>query len=176
MLDPVAFMSPNANSSTSAPVGRGLPGFVRLAAWKSLRSLKSSWFAQNWRIGSSVAWQPTHSVPATAWLASSPAAENGMIVFSAVNACPSATSKVGKAGKKAPATTKSPSPAREWQTNVADRDSADFVPYSIDKTFEPGQLVSHPKFGSGYVKEALASQKLCVLFKDGPRTLVHGRT
>jgi hypothetical protein len=88
----------------------------------------------------------------------------------------SASAKAGKAGKKAPsATTKSPSPAREWQTNVADRDSADFVPYSIHKTFEPGQLVSHPKFGSGYVKEALASQKLCVLFKDGPRTLVHGR-
>jgi hypothetical protein len=88
-----------------------------------------------------------------------------------------ASSKAGKAGKKAAtATTKSPSPVREWQTNVADRDSAEFVPYSIDKTFEPGQLVSHPKFGSGYVKEALASQKLYVLFKDGPRTLVHGRT
>jgi len=71
---------------------------------------------------------------------------------------------------------KSPSPAREWQTNVADRDSAEFVPYSIHTTFEPGQLVSHPKFGPGYVKETLASQKLCVLFKDGPRTLVHART
>jgi hypothetical protein len=88
-----------------------------------------------------------------------------------------ASSKAGaKSGKKAAATTtKSPSPAREWQTNVADRDSADFVPYSIHKTFAPGQLVSHPKFGSGYVKETLAAQKLCVLFKDGPRTLVHGR-
>jgi hypothetical protein len=87
------------------------------------------------------------------------------------------SSKVaGKSGKKSTATsTKSPSPAREWQTNVADRDSADFVPYSIHKTFAPGQLVSHPKFGSGYVKETLAAQKLCVLFKDGPRTLVHGR-
>jgi hypothetical protein len=71
---------------------------------------------------------------------------------------------------------KSPSAAREWQTNVADRDSAEFVPYSIHTTFEPGQLVSHPKFGSGYVKETLASQKLCILFKDGPRTLVHGRS
>lgn len=71
---------------------------------------------------------------------------------------------------------KSPSPAREWQTNVADRDSSDFVPYSIHTTFEPGQLVDHPKFGWGYVKETLASQKLCILFKDGPRTLVHGRS
>lgn len=89
----------------------------------------------------------------------------------------SASSGGAKAGKKASAVApKSPSPAREWQTNVADRDSSDFVPYSIHKTFEAGQLVDHPKFGWGYVKETLASQKLCVLFKDGPRTLVHGRT
>jgi hypothetical protein len=87
------------------------------------------------------------------------------------------SSSRSKATKKAAVTTaKAPSAAREWQTNVADRDSAEFVPYSIHKTFAAGQLVSHPKFGSGYVKEALASQKLCVLFKDGPRTLVHGRS
>jgi hypothetical protein len=85
--------------------------------------------------------------------------------------------KASKSAKKSTlTTTKSPSPAREWQTNVADRDSTEFVPYSIHTTFEPGQLVSHPKFGPGYVKETLASQKLCVLFKDGPRTLVHARS
>lgn len=89
----------------------------------------------------------------------------------------------GKAGSAAKSSKKgsaiapkSPSPAREWQTNVADRDSTEFVPYSIHTTFEPGQLVSHPKFGSGYVKETLQAQKLCILFKDGPRTLVHGRS
>jgi hypothetical protein len=78
--------------------------------------------------------------------------------------------------KSSTSTAKSPSPAREWQTNVADKDSTEFVPYSIHTTFEPGQLVSHPKFGPGYVKETLAAQKLCILFKDGPRTLVHART
>jgi hypothetical protein len=89
----------------------------------------------------------------------------------------SSTSSSSKTGKKAPLTApKAPSAAREWQTNVADRDSAEFVPYSIHTTFEPGQLVSHPKFGPGYVKETLASQKLCILFKDGPRTLVHARS
>jgi hypothetical protein len=87
------------------------------------------------------------------------------------------SSSAAKSSKKgaAAAAVKSPSAAREWQTNVADRDSREFVPYSIHTTFEPGQLVDHPKFGWGYVKETLASQKLCVLFKDGPRTLVHGR-
>lgn len=92
------------------------------------------------------------------------------------SAASSAKSSATKSAKKSSVTgAKSASPAREWQSTVGDRDSADFVPYSIHTTFEPGQLVSHPKFGSGYVKETLASQKLCILFKDGPRTLVHGR-
>jgi hypothetical protein len=86
-----------------------------------------------------------------------------------------APSKASKKAAGAAAAVRSPSAAREWQTNVADRDSREFVPYSIHSTFEPGQLVDHPKFGWGYVKETLASQKLCILFKDGPRTLVHGR-
>lgn len=90
----------------------------------------------------------------------------------------SGATKTAKSPSKksaASAAVKSPSAAREWQTNVAERDSREFVPYSIHTTFEPGQLVDHPKFGWGYVKETLAAQKLCVLFKDGPRTLVHGR-
>lgn len=87
-----------------------------------------------------------------------------------------ATTAVGKAPKKPTGAPKVTVAAREWQANVGDRDSAEFLPYSIHTTFETGQLVAHPKFGSGYVKETLASQKLCVLFKDGPRTLVHGRT
>jgi hypothetical protein len=80
-----------------------------------------------------------------------------------------------KAPKKAGASPKLSGTVREWQATVGDRDSTEFVPYSIHTTFETGQLVTHPKFGSGYVKETLASQKLCILFKDGPKTLVHGR-
>lgn len=79
------------------------------------------------------------------------------------------------AKKAAAAAPKAASAAREWQTNVGNRDSSDFLPYSIHSTFEVGQLVEHPKFGSGYVKETMNAQKLCILFKDGPRTLVHGR-
>ena len=87
----------------------------------------------------------------------------------------SGSSGASASKKAASATSKAASGTREWQANVADRDSSDFLPYSIHTTFQTGQLVSHPKFGSGYVKETLSSQKLCVLFKDGPRTLVHGR-
>jgi hypothetical protein len=81
-----------------------------------------------------------------------------------------------KTGKKAAAAPKATNAAREWQATVGERPSSEFVPYSIHRTFEPGQLVLHPKFGSGFVKETLASHKLCVMFKDGPKTLVHGMT
>jgi hypothetical protein len=86
-----------------------------------------------------------------------------------------AAASSGRAAKKpAAAKTGGHSNAREWQLNVANKDSTDFLPYSIHRTFEVGQLVNHPKFGEGYVKEALTAQKLCVLFRDGPRTLIHG--
>lgn len=88
----------------------------------------------------------------------------------------SIASKTSKKPSRGSSSTKGASGSREWQTNVADRNAADFLPYSIHQTFEPGQLVKHPKFGSGYVKETLDAHKLCVLFKDGPRTLVHGRS
>ena len=90
---------------------------------------------------------------------------------------PGPTSLAGpRASKKnASPAPKATSGMREWQANVADRDSSDFLPYSIHTTFQTGQLVNHPKFGSGLVKETLASRKLSILFKDGPRTLVHGR-
>jgi hypothetical protein len=67
------------------------------------------------------------------------------------------------------------SSAREWQANVANKDSTEFLPYSIHKTFEVGQLVNHPKFGEGFVKEALTAQKMSVVFRDGQRTLIHGQ-
>ena len=98
---------------------------------------------------------------------------NGSAAASSEKAESAASS--GRAAKKpAAAKTGGHSNAREWQLNVANKDSTDFLPYSIHKTFEVGQLVNHPKFGEGYVKEALTAQKLCVLFRDGPRTLIHG--
>ncbi len=91
-------------------------------------------------------------------------------------AAPNASgTKTAKATKKSTATPRIGSSAREWQATVGDRSSSEFLPYSIHTTFETGQLVTHPKFGSGFVKETLDSQKLCILFKDGPKTLVHGR-
>jgi hypothetical protein len=66
----------------------------RFPAGKSLRSLKSSWLPQNWRIGSRLLWQPTHSEPATACVESSPSWLSGTMTESLVNDCPSAASNV----------------------------------------------------------------------------------
>lgn len=65
---------------------------------------------------------------------------------------------------------------REWQEATSNRDPSEFLPYAMTSTFEPGQLVMHPKFGEGLVREELAPQKLSIVFKDGPKTLVHSRS
>jgi hypothetical protein len=95
-------------------------------------------------------------------------AERGDAASSGRSSKKSSTAKAGSSGGGT-------SNAREWQANVANKDSTEFLPYSIHKTFEVGQLVNHPKFGEGYVKEALTTQKMSVLFRDGPRTLIHGQ-
>lgn len=64
---------------------------------------------------------------------------------------------------------------REWHDRVASRDANEFVPYSIRATFESGQLIRHPKFGRGIVKEAVGEQKVSVVFEDAVRTLIQGR-
>src|SRR5262245_24782739 len=95
MLPPAAFTDPNA-STPPVVDGRGFapPPVNRLAAGKSLRSLKSYSAAQNWRSGSKLLWQPKHSVPATEWFMSRPGMLSGVMLFALVNDCPSATSSV----------------------------------------------------------------------------------
>jgi hypothetical protein len=65
---------------------------------------------------------------------------------------------------------------RDWQALVGDKDVSAFLPYSMSKTYTAGQLVEHPKFGRGYVKEALGTTKVAIVFREGPRTLIQGKT
>jgi hypothetical protein len=64
---------------------------------------------------------------------------------------------------------------RDWQALVGDKDASEFSTYSMSSTYIAGQLLSHPKFGLGYVKEALDGTKVAVVFREGARTLIHGR-
>jgi hypothetical protein len=79
--------------------------------------------------------------------------------------------------------TKSPAPrARaeserqlEWERRIAGNALDAFKRYTIDKVFEADDLISHKKFGEGYVVEVVDPKKVTIMFKDGLRTLAHGQ-
>ena len=56
-----------------------------------------------------------------------------------------------------------------------DKDASEFSTYSMSSTYTAGQLVAHPKFGRGYVKEALDATKVAIVFREGARTLIQGK-
>ncbi len=61
-----------------------------------------------------------------------------------------------------------------WESHVAGKDPANFTPFTIDKRFEVGALVSHKRFGQGCVVE-VKDGKIDVLFREGRRLLAHAR-
>lgn len=90
---------------------------------------------------------------------------------------PKAAKKKATAKKAAGRTTISATTImREWQEATSNKDPSEFLPYSMTSTFEIGQLVMHPKFGEGLVRESLAPHKLSIVFKDGPKTLIHSQS
>jgi hypothetical protein len=84
-----------------------------------------------------------------------------------------ATSKTAK-----PRTARAASEAKTaatWETQVSGKDPSHFIPFSIEKRFEEGNLISHKRFGQGCVVEVLQDGKINVLFREGHRLLVHAR-
>ena len=65
---------------------------------------------------------------------------------------------------------------RAWEKAIMGKSPDDFTGYHISESFRQGQLVRHKKFGDGVVIELLEDGKVQVLFEDGAKTLVHGRT
>ena len=75
------------------------------------------------------------------------------------------------ASKKAPR----PSNARaQWEQQV--RSGRPIRRYSISDRFSLGDLVTHKKFGDGYVSGLVGEGKVTIAFLDGERTLIHGAT
>jgi hypothetical protein len=70
--------------------------------------------------------------------------------------------------KKAPKTTNA---RAEWERQV--RSGRPMRRYTINETFDVGDLVTHKKFGDGYVVSILGDGKLTIAFLDGERTLIH---
>jgi hypothetical protein len=64
---------------------------------------------------------------------------------------------------------------RKWQKAVGDKPDANLVPYAPTRTYAPEEVLAHQTLGSGVVLRIVDASKIEVLFRDGPRTLIHGR-
>lgn len=47
--------------------------------------------------------------------------------------------------------------------------------YSMRETFQPGEQISHPRFGVGLVERSSEPGKMSVIFSDGPRVLAQAK-
>jgi hypothetical protein len=64
---------------------------------------------------------------------------------------------------------------RKWNKLVGDKESDGLQAYSANQAFAPDELLTHPKLGAGIVMRVVDGTKIEVLFREGLRTLVHGR-
>lgn len=82
-------------------------------------------------------------------------------------------------GTRAPAekklTKKAAAAVADWESKVLGHSPNEFTAYTVKDTFKKGQLLRHKTFGDGYVADVLDDNKLNVVFRDGSKTLVHGR-
>ncbi|HEY8943732.1 MAG TPA: hypothetical protein VIM73_05695 [Polyangiaceae bacterium] len=60
-----------------------------------------------------------------------------------------------------------------WASRTLGQAVDAFTKYSMERTFRPGELVMHPKFGEGYVEQVLEGGKVDVVFRDGHKILAH---
>ncbi len=65
---------------------------------------------------------------------------------------------------------------RKWQKAVGERPPGELVPYVMTRVYAPDELVHHPSLGNGIVLRIVEGSKVEILFRDGPKTLIHART
>jgi len=63
----------------------------------------------------------------------------------------------------------------DWEARVVGQPVTAFSRYSMSKSYSPGELIHHPKFGDGYVATVVDGGKISIVFKDGAKTLAHGQ-
>ncbi len=85
-----------------------------------------------------------------------------------------ATTKASKTAKTAKPRAASRA-ASDWESRISGQSLATFTRYSMDQTFKVDQLVTHKKFGEGYVTSLPSPGKVTIAFRDGERTLIHGK-
>ncbi len=62
-----------------------------------------------------------------------------------------------------------------WEEFFAKHHERHAKPYNFGEAYRENAMVTHPKFGVGFVSEVVSDSKLEVTFKDGRRVLVHNR-
>ena len=100
---------------------------------------------------------------------------HGMHAYHPVKA-PKSPSAAKVAGNKAAAPRKAkadPEAAAraEWAELQPEMDSAQAIPYDMNRTYRLKNLISHPNFGLGIVQLVIAPNKIDVLFRDGKKRL-----
>lgn len=62
-----------------------------------------------------------------------------------------------------------------WEQVMAKHAKKQPKPYQLGEYFKEMEVLSHPKFGVGFVTENIGDDKIEVTFKDDKRVLVHNR-
>jgi hypothetical protein len=65
--------------------------------------------------------------------------------------------------------------ASQYEKLLEGNDMSAVKPYSPKEKYNSGDVVEHPTFGLGVTMVLKEGAKIEVLFKDGPKLLVHGR-
>ncbi len=60
-----------------------------------------------------------------------------------------------------------------WEQRLAERHSADLVPYQTVKSFKKDDVLQHPSFGVEIDEEVKRGGKILVLFREGQQILIH---
>lgn len=88
---------------------------------------------------------------------------------------PGTTTARKKGTRKAAKPRKSIRAADLWEQRMASAKS-DTVPYQVNGQFTQGDLINHVHFGIGIVEEVRDNSKILVLFRQGEKILIHGRS
>ncbi len=62
-----------------------------------------------------------------------------------------------------------------WEEFFAKHSEKHAKPYEFRELYKENLIVTHPKFGTGFVSEVVSESKVEITFKDGRRILVHNR-
>lgn len=84
---------------------------------------------------------------------------------------PSASASRGSTARAAPRARGEQAMRAEWESRIAGKAVTAFARYSMERSFSPGDLILHSRFGEGYVVEVIDGGKISIMFRDGPRTL-----